>query len=137
MKYVLMFLIPALLLTFGILYVSLDHKAQLTSKSDAVVRPGYETQPAIYNIEASPSYTWGKTHSVVLIVIAYVLLLAPPLYAYFINKKAGVGNWIPVAIAIVLAYLAVFIQYDIKTFAKTVDTSTYEANKDNLDNCFP
>lgn len=131
-----MFLIPAALLTFGIFYVSNDHKALLTSKSDAVQQDGYAVQPAIYNIEASPAFKWSKTHSTALIVVAYVLLLLPAGYAYYMNKEAKTATWIPVAICVVLAYLATFIQYDLKTYAKTVDTVTYEANKDNLDKCF-
>ena len=124
----------------------------ITSSSDTppvkyipeIVRPGYQTEPAKYIVEASYAKYWHDSRKVGLIILGYVIFLVGTVYViYAINEKEmnpKSGNYalgVVWALGLTCIFLPMAIKYGSSSYESTLTVQEYEQNKSNLDALFP
>jgi hypothetical protein len=116
-----------------------NHKPEVVI-TPAAIRDGYETVPASYDIVASPNYKWtheGVSTGRMLIVF---LIFVVGACVFFLDLNVGLAIGLYAASVIGGTLLGIgkysFHYYDIKKYEKAIDSTTYEANKTDLDKIF-
>jgi hypothetical protein len=107
-------------------------------------RPGYETEPAKYIVEASYAKYWHDSRIVLLIILAYLIFLVGTVYVvHTVNDKEidSKGGNIMLAVVWIVGLLLIFVpmafKYGSSSYQSTLTVQEYEANKNNLDALFP
>lgn len=141
-KGLLISLIPIIIFTIGILIVS-NAKAPGVKYLPEIVKPGYQTEPAKYIVEASFAKCWRDSRKPFLIVIAYFLtVFGTAFLVNLINQKQldKAGNYIIGAVWLIsslLIFIPMSYTYGSSSYESTLTVQEYENNKNNLDNLFP
>lgn len=108
-----------------------------------VVRPGYQTEPAKYIVEASYAKYWHDSRKPVLIIIAYLLVIFGSAYICYITEENEIKNGYYLLIPCwLLGAILIFAPMAIKTYGSSSYESTltvqeYEQSKNNIDSLFP
>jgi hypothetical protein len=142
-KGILVSLLPVVFATIGIIFLSTSDTPTVKFQPEKV-RPGYETEQAKYIVEASYSKYWHDSRIPLLIVIAYIIMIAGTaiviniIEAKYMGANAGniimAGVWI---LGFVLIFIPMVPKYGSSSYQSTLTVQEYEANKNNLDNLFP
>jgi hypothetical protein len=136
-------LIPVVMATIGILILSSSDKP-VVKYQDEIVRPGYQTEPAKYIVEASYAKYWHDSRIPLLIVFAYLLFIAGTVYVIHIvedkEMSSKAGNYM-LAVVWLVGLLMIFIpmafKYGTSSYESTLTVQEYEQHKNNIDALFP
>lgn len=142
-KGILVSLIPIIMATIGILVLSTSDKPVVKYQNE-IVRPGYQTEPAKYIVEASYAKYWHDSRIVLLIVLAYIVFLVGTVYVIDLVEEKQInskgGNYM-LAVVWIVGLLMIFIpmafKYGSSSYQSTLTVQEYEDNKGNLDALFP
>jgi uncharacterized membrane protein YfcA len=142
-KAILIFLLPALIATLGIIIINNSKTPEVEHKSAAYgPGTGYSQVPEEYIVTASTHYKWHHGTCVVwLAVVGFIVFAAGGGYVYWVDKEVKNGTLLVIAIFWILGFACIFAKhigryYERGTFERTISAEQYEANKDNLDAIF-
>jgi hypothetical protein len=141
LKGFLVSLIPVVFFTVAILITSKSDTPQVKFVPE-VVRPGYQTEPPKYIVEASYAKYWHDSRIPVLIVFAYIIVIAGTMYVVeYVNKKEIKNGNFFLAIVWVVSGLLIFVpmafKYGTSSYQSTLTVDEYQYSKNNLDALFP
>lgn len=134
-------LIPVIVFTICIMITASSNKPSVKYMPE-VVKPGYQTEPAKYIVEASFAKYWKDSRSVGLIILAYIVIVAGTIFVidYVNQKEIKNGNYY-LAVVWLVGGLLIFVPmariYGSSSYESTLTVQEYEDSKGNLDALFP
>lgn len=134
-------LIPVIVFSIAIMITSTSNTPHVKHYPE-VIRPGYQTEPAKYVVEASYAKYWKDSRSVGLIVLAYLVIVAGTVFViHYVNDKGVKGGNYYLALVWLAGGLLIFVPmariYGSSSYQSTLTVQEYEDNKSNLDALFP
>jgi hypothetical protein len=142
-KALLIFLIPAVIATAGILIINSSKKPEVVHLAAAYgPGTGYALQPEQYTVTASSHYKWHHgTSAGWKFIVGFLLFAAGGFYVYWVDAEVKTGSRWVLAIVWLLGLGCIFGKhvtryYESKTFERTISAEQYEQNKGDLDAIF-
>ena len=134
-------LIPVIVFSVAIMITASSNTPQVKYLNE-VVKPGYQTEPAKYIVEASYAKYWKDSRSVSLIVLAYIIIVVGTVFVVdYVNRKEIKGGNYYLAIVWLAGGLLIFVPmariYGSSSYQSTLTVQEYEQSRNNLDALFP
>lgn len=142
-KAILIFLIPVVFATAGVLIINASKKPEVVH-IPAAYGPGtgYAQVPEQYTVTASPHYKWHHgTSAGWRFIVGIIAFAAGGFYIYWVDREVKTfSRWV-LAFAWLLGLglifgKHVFRYYETNTFQRTISAEQYEKNKEDLDTIF-
>jgi hypothetical protein len=134
-----LFAIPTVICSIAWISALSDKEPEVVITHSSV-QEGYARVPASYDITASPHYKW--THEGVSAGRMFIAFLLFAVGAAIVFVDWGYGKALPIYAVFLIGGVLLsigkysFHYYEIKKYEKAIDSTTYEANKADLDKIF-
>lgn len=142
-KAILIFLIPVVFATLGVIIINSSKTPEVEHKPAAYgPGTGYQQVPEEYKVTASTHYKWHHGTSPGWLWLAGVFLfVGGGAYVYWVDKEVKAGTRWVLAIVWILGFAFIFGKhvfryYELNTYQKTIGVEEYEQHKSNLDAIF-
>lgn len=137
----LVFLILSALAIFSISKISSDHNATVVHHA-ASVHAGYQTQPEVVDVTASPAFIWSHGgHSTGLIALGFALFFIAAVYVYESKHLIKGGSLWVLAFCAIAGFAAILAKYEVAAASvhferRSVPIEQFNSVKDNPDVLF-